>query len=176
MCGGHDLGDSRHGADDETGEEQAVVRLPVSCLALAMMLTGAIADPGPAVVETISFTVPSEAGDLSPAHCKIQFVSWPHPSESVPGAIKVNAKSQCDHAVGELDLSVTLLGDNMQTLKETKTKESGKAYIFNQDTWIMCRGTDVHTFQGAAMGTSWEDGKPFVQFLFGGKKASPCSY
>lgn len=127
-------------------------------------------------VETVSFTVPSLV-DPSPAHCHIDYVAWPHPSESVPGAIKVNAKSQCDRAVEELDLSVTLFGDNMQTLRKTTEKKNNAAYIMNQGTYVVCTNTkDKHTFRGAALGTSWEGGKPFVQFLWGAPKEWPCGY
>jgi hypothetical protein len=51
------------------------------------------------------------------------------------------------------------------------------SYIMNQGTYIMCTNTtDRHTFFGAAMGTSFEDGKPFVQFLQGAPKEWPCGY
>jgi hypothetical protein len=50
------------------------------------------------------------------------------------------------------------------------------AYVLNQDTYIMCSGQDRHTFRGAAMGTSFEDGKPYVQFMIGIPKEWPCGY
>jgi len=101
------------------------MRMTGLCSALAIAACTLITSE--AHVETVSFTVPSVV-DPSPAHCHIDYVAWPHQSESVPGAIKVNA-----------------------------TK-------------------DKHTFRGAAMGTSWEGGKPFVQFLWGAPKEWPCGY
>jgi hypothetical protein len=75
------------------------------------------------------------------------------------------------------DLSVTLFGDNMQTLRKTTEKKNNAAYIMNQGTYLVCTNTkDKHTFRGAAMGTSWEGGKPFVQFLWGAPKEWPCGY
>jgi len=51
------------------------------------------------------------------------------------------------------------------------------AFIENKDTYITCKSkSDVHTFQGAAMGTSWENGRPYVQFKFGNKIERACGY
>ena len=56
----------------------------------------------------------------------------------------------------------------MKNLAETKVKATNKRFVMNQSTYSKCRNTtDVHTFQGAAMGTSFENGKPYVQFKFG---------
>ncbi len=123
----------------------------------------------------MSFTVPAAEPDVSPANCKIKFISWPHPSTSVPGAVKVNARSQCDREVSEMTLSVSLMGGSVRTLRETVTKTSGKSFVENEDTWVMCKNKDMRTFQGAAMGTSWEGGKPYVQFKFGAKKQWPAA-
>jgi hypothetical protein len=151
------------------------VRITGLCFALA--IAAATLVTGEQQVQTVSFSVPAAGGNQSPAHCRIEYVTWPHPADSVPGAIKVNAKSQCDRAVEELDLSVTLFGDNMRVLKKTVNKQMNAAYIMNQDTWFMCRNhEDKHTFRGAAMGTSFEDGKPYVQFMTGAPREWPCGY
>ena len=81
----------------------------------------------------MSFTVPSVVAP-SPANCRIVYVAYPHEADSVPGAIKVNAKSQCDRPVEELDLSVTLFGDDMKVLRKTVEKRNNTAYIMNQGT------------------------------------------
>lgn len=145
------------------------------CLAL-VLAAGALITQDQSV-QVVSFSVPAAGGEPSPGHCKIAFVTWPHPSESVPGAIKVNAKSQCDRPVEELNLSVTLFGDDNRQLRKTVTKATDTAVLMNQETWIMCKNKeDMHTFQGAAMGTSFEDQKPYVQFMAGAKKEWPCGY
>ena len=147
-------------------------------LSLGASLTAAgTANAAPLVTAPAAGTQPASDPDISPAGCAISYVANPHDADSVSGALKVNAKSECNKPVQELDLSVTLFGDNMRTLKETKTKEANKKYIFNQGTYIICKNrTDIHTFQGAAMGTSWENGKPYVQFKFGPRVQARCGY
>jgi len=89
----------------------------------------------------------------------------------------VNAWAECNSPVSEHDLSVTLFGDNMKQLRATVAKETNKPIIENKDTYITCKNrSDVHTFQGAAMGTSWENGRPYVQFKFGNKIERACGY
>jgi hypothetical protein len=36
---------------------------------------------------------------FSPANCQIMYVTNAHPAESVPGAIKVNVKTECSRVV-----------------------------------------------------------------------------
>lgn len=117
---------------------------------------------------------------LSPAGCNIVYVTDAHPSESVPGAMKVNVKTECKSKVSELDLAVTLLVDG-KPVHKTMTKATNKAFLFNQDTWIMCKNfKDEHTFQGAAMGTSFEDEdgdggmKPYTQMKTGRAVTLKC--
>jgi hypothetical protein len=115
--------------------------------------------------------------DVSPSGCVIMFVDNPHYSDSVKGAVKVNARAECNRAVPENNLSVTLFGDNMTVLRETVVKSTNKSYVVNQSTYITCKNhTDMHTFHGAAMGTSFEDGRPFVQFKFGNMVPLACGY
>ncbi|MGQ0575819.1 MAG: hypothetical protein ACT4RN_16685 [Pseudonocardia sp.] len=66
---------------------------------------------------------------FSPAGCRITFVDTPHFSDSVPGAVKVNSKVQCNRPVPELSLSVTLLDETAgrvarKTLNEVRDKAS----------------------------------------------------
>ncbi len=145
--------------------------------ALVLALSATLAGSGTASAEPRTGPRAVPAQDVSPAGCVIQYVADPHPSKSVPGAVKVNAKAQCNRVVDENDLSVTLFGDNMKVLRETAVKSTGKAFVLNESTYISCTNfTDEHTFQGAAMGTSFEGGKPFVQFKFGRKVSLKCGY
>ena len=60
---------------------------------------------------------------------------------------------------------MTLLADGKPLVK-TVTKATDKAFLFNQSTYITCKNfTDKHTFQGAAMGTSFENSQPYIQRL-----------
>jgi hypothetical protein len=78
--------------------------------------------------------------------------------------------------VPELTLSVTLL-DNGKPINKTVEKVSNKAYILNESTYVQCENTeDVHVFQGAALGTSYEDGKLFDQIKTGNSISLPCGY
>lgn len=145
-------------------------------LIIPVLLTGTAqaAPTPPALVVAASPAV--DTVNPSPAGCTITNVDNPHPSDSVPGAVKVNAKTQCNTFVPELDLSVTLFGDG-KVLAKTTTKAVNKKYLLNQSTYIRCTNTtDVHRFQGAAMGTSFEDGKPYVQIKFGPTVPLKCGY
>jgi hypothetical protein len=115
---------------------------------------------------------------VSPAGCTIKFVDNPHFAASVPGAVKVNARAECNSPVPEHDLSVTLLDADTQTpLKQTVVKANNRTFVENKSTWIMCKNqTDTHRFQGAAMGTSFEDNKPYVQYKFGSIVTLKCGY
>ena len=152
------------------------------CLATALLMV-ALTTAGTTTVRPASYVqpvvTPKPADQLhtSPANCLIKYVDNPHFSDSVKGAVKVNARAQCDRPVAENDLSVTLFGDNMREITETVEKSTGKAFVENKGTYVHCKNnTETHTFQGAAMGTSWEDGKPYVQFLFGNKVQLNCGY
>jgi hypothetical protein len=101
-------------------------------------------------------------------------VDYPHISVKVPGAVKVNAKSQCNKPVPELDLSVTLFVDGTP-VRQTVTKASNKQYLLNEATFLRCTNfAESHIFQGAAMGTSFENQQPLVQFKFGAKVSLRC--
>jgi len=113
---------------------------------------------------------------FSPAKCQIKYVTDPHPSKSVPGAIKVNVRTECDHAVPELTLSVTLLDGSGRPLRKTDEKVINSAYIMNQSTYIMCKDHTPNQFQGTALGTSYEDGELFEQIKFGNKVPQNCGY
>lgn len=115
---------------------------------------------------------------LSPAGCRIVTIANPHYASSVPGAVKVNAKSECNTRVPELDLSVTLLMDGRPVAK-TISKAVNKSFIMNQSTYIMCKGKEKeHTFQGTALGTSFEgeEGKPYLQAKTGPVVTLKCDY
>jgi hypothetical protein len=113
---------------------------------------------------------------FSPAKCRIKYVTNPHPSESVPGAIKVNVRTECDRPVAELTLSVTLLDGSGKPLRKTEEMVRNQDYIMNQSTYIMCKETKPNQFQGVALGTSYEDGKLFEQIEFGNKTDENCGY
>jgi len=89
-------------------------------------------------------------------------------------------QSQREHnaerLVPEQDLSVTLLADGKPLVK-TVTKATDKTFLFNQSTYITCKNfTDKHTFQGAAMGTSFENSQPYIQFMSGRSVELACGY
>lgn len=113
---------------------------------------------------------------FSPAKCRITYVTDPHPAKSVPGAIKVNVRTECDHPVTELTLSVTLLDASGKPLRKTVEKAVNTAYMMNQSTYIMCKDRTPNLFQGVALGTSYEDGKLFEQIKFGNKVPQNCGY
>lgn len=75
-------------------------------LTLAASLGAALASAGTAEAATPQSS--SLSNDPSPAGCHIEFVTNPHLSGGVPGAIKVNAKSRCRIPVAENNFSVTL--------------------------------------------------------------------
>jgi len=144
--------------------------------ALVLAVGTTLVSAGTAHAATAGQERPPFPTALSPAGCSIEYVTDPHPAESVPGAIKVNAKAQCRAAVPEQDLSVTLLADGKPLVK-TVTKATDKAFLFNQSTYITCKNfTDKHTFQGAAMGTSFENSQPYIQFMSGRSVELACGY
>lgn len=56
--------------------------------------TPAPAAANPAPLELVAASEPTAAEAPSPAGCRIIYVANPHYAESVPGAVKVNAKSE----------------------------------------------------------------------------------
>lgn len=130
-------------------------------MAIAMMLTSS------ATAENAFGAGRESMADPSPAGCRIEKIDNPHFADSVPGAVKVNAKSQCNTVVPEQDLSVTLLVDGEARVKTT-TNAKNKAYLLNQDTFVRCSNlVDEHQFQGAALGVSYEDGEPYLHVKTG---------
>jgi len=118
---------------------------------------------------------PAQAA-VSPAGCVIEYVTDPHPSPSIRGAVKVDAKVQCGRPVPEQDLSLMLLADGKPVFK-TVAMASNKAALFNQSTYIRCKNSsDRHTFQGAATSTSVEGGKPYVRSKASRSVVLPCGY
>jgi hypothetical protein len=139
-----------------------MARMMVAVTVAVAMLLACGGSAFGATAESAHASVPA---DSSPAGCRIVYVDNPHFSVSVPGAVKVNAKAECNVAVPEQDLSVTLLVDG-EPLVETVTKAENKRFLFNQETFVRCKNsTERHTFQGAALGTSFEgpSSRPYVQ-------------
>ena len=118
----------------------------------------------------------AETDGPSPSGCTIVYITNPHFAKSVPGAVKVNVRAECDVPVPEHDLSVTLLADGRPIVK-TVASAKNKAFLMNQGTFIQCKNfTDEHTFQGTALGTSWEDNKPYTQIDVGPEIPLRCGF
>ena len=112
-------------------------------------------------------THPASPDEPSPAGCTIAYITNPHFARSVPGAVKVNVMAECAVPVPEHDLSVTLPADGRPVAKSTASSRN-KVFVMNQGTFVRCSNfTDQHSFQGEALGTSWEDNKPYVQIDVG---------
>jgi hypothetical protein len=150
-------------------------RLRTLAVTLALTLGTALVSAGAADAATAEHQAAAETA-VSPAGCVIEYVTDPHPSPSIRGAVKVDAKVQCGRPVPAQDLSLTLLADGKPVFK-TVAKATNKADLFNQSTYIRCKNsTERHTFQGTATGTSVEGDKPYVRSKVSRSVVLPCGY
>ena len=154
-------------------------RLRTFTATLTLTLGTALVSAGTAAATTVApraaAEIPAQPA-VSPAGCVIEYVTDPHPSPSIRGAVKVDAKVQCGRPVPEQDLSLMLLADGKPVFK-TVAMASNKAALFNQSTYIRCKNSsDRHTFQGAATSTSVEGGKPYVRSKASRSVVLPCGY
>jgi hypothetical protein len=145
-------------------------------LTLGTALAGAVPRADAATTEPQAAAETPAQAAVSPASCVIEYVTDPHPSPHIRGAVKVDAKVRCGRPVPEQDLALTLLADGKPVFK-TVAKATNKAELFNQSTYIRCQNsTDRHTFQGTATGTSVEGDKPYVRSKTSQSVVLPCGY
>jgi hypothetical protein len=159
------------------GSPTDLLRILTGTLALALgtALAGGVPRAEATTTEQGAAETPAQAA-VSPAGCVIEYVTDPHPSPHIRGAVKVDAKVRCGRPVPEQDLALTLLADGKPVFK-TVAKATNKAELFNQSTYIRCQNsTDRHTFQGTATGTSVEGDKPYVRSKTSQSVVLPCGY
>jgi hypothetical protein len=148
-------------------------------LVAALVLAGHAARPVSYVTFSVGGVGPILSDiPISPARCQIEKLDYPHFSKSVGGqTIKVNGRTQCNSTVPELTLSVSIVDpSNMHVVAKTMKKKVNSMWIENEDTWFTCKNTNPTTYQGMALGTSYEDGKIYEQILEGQPITRACGY
>lgn len=115
---------------------------------------------------------------VSPGGCRIVKLDRPHFSTSIGGqTIKVNGKTQCNAAIPELTLTVSIVDiSNMHVVARTTKKKANSPWIENEDTQFTCKNTNQTTYQGMALGTSYEDTRVYEQILLGPTWTLLCGY
>lgn len=119
-------------------------------------------------------------GELSPARCHIETVEDPHVSTcgqvmNQARELKGNAVASCDSTVDELTLSVSILNANKELLvKGPLSQNKRQKTLSSRKTPMPCGNANMTTYQIAALGTSYENGKLYTQIRFGNVGPAPC--
>lgn len=111
----------------------------------------------------------TNAAEPSPAGCRFEYVTDAHIAGSVSNAVKVNSKIQCNRPVQALTDRTNLykwhfFGTLPSLQRSTTTKNTGRAYLFNQDTFRHCDNHKSTQWFGTAQGLSSEGGKTYVGY------------